>query len=195
MAVLRGLASRNEIKQPTWYSSTSHPLTLQCFSPVQTEKCTRQTTRLAGFTLSSRDIEGKHQQMNWVYQAEIAGTNMSVLNKYGENIGFVYWILAVHGIDVILNITGGYFICKIGAPCTNPSIILLHISIFDIMVLTAAAFHLTSALVGAGTNVRSLSYSTYASLRFPLYMVYAILTIDRLYATKYSLSYRSLLSE
>ena len=94
---------------------------------------------------------------------------------------------------LILNIIGVCLVRKHDTKRTHQNLILLHTSILQIPILSAALVYWISVSIGFGEGnaVMSWSRTLVISSRMPVIIMIAILTFDRLIAIKYSLMYRS----
>ena len=94
-----------------------------------------------------------------------------------------------------LNITGVYLVYKFGIKRTHQNVLILHLSIFEVLISVSGSVNLIKVLLGnKGDNLQKLSNISLISLRLPICMAIAVLTVDRLYAAKYLLRYKRLFS-
>ena len=120
--------------------------------------------------------------------AMLQTNNLSILS---------YISVAIVIFALILNVIGVCLVHKHGAQRTHQNVILLHLSILQIPILSAALVYWISVLIGSREDniVLSWSKTLLISSRMPVIFIIALLTFDRLIAIKYSLMYWSFMTK
>ena len=113
------------------------------------------------------------------------------------NSAFYGIIVAVLVCSLVLNTIGIWLIFRIRIQRTHQNLILMHFSIFQILLSILALVYWISALLGFGEEhqIRIWSNTVITSFRLPMYLTVNILTFDRLCATKYNLNYRRIFTK
>ena len=100
--------------------------------------------------------------------------------------------VVVLSLALVLNIIGTYLLRKQGVQRTHQNLIIIHLSMLQILVTSAClVFWLSMAIERLHMPWIELLGQ---SVRIPIYIVIATLTVDRLCGVKYSLRYRSYIS-
>ena len=101
------------------------------------------------------------------------------------------------GLAFVLNIFGIYFIRKQGARRTNQSLIILHLSILQVLILLGLLAYWISVLIKVDSSDGTMKWNVpiLISSRIPFLFIIAMLTFDRLFSIKYSLRHRGVASK
>lgn len=121
---------------------------------------------------------------------------MSATEMISEITAFTIANVTILSFAVIVCMIGVILILKIGTQRTHQNFILLHLSIIEMLTLLTALFYWMSALLGTDKDdkMRVISNLCLTSYRLPMYLLMAVITLDRLFGTKYGLHYRRLLT-
>ena len=108
-----------------------------------------------------------------------------------------YISLAIVGVSLVLNIFGIYLIGKQRARYTNQSLIILHLSILQVLILSGILAYWISVLTKMDNSDGRTKWKAtiVISSRITFLLMIAILTFDRLFSIKYSLRHRNVASK
>ena len=104
--------------------------------------------------------------------------------------------LVIVSLSLALNILGIYLIKKQGARRTNQTVIILHLSILQVLILINVLAYWISVLtkIDNSDGVMKWNVPIFISSRITFLLIIAILTFDRLFSIKYSLKHRTVAS-
>ena len=108
-----------------------------------------------------------------------------------------YISIIIAGFALTLNVIGIYLIRKQSSQRTHQNLIILHLSVFQILILNSTLVYWVSVLydVGEKNTVMVWNTSFFTSSRAMAFFLIAILTFNRLFAIKYKVRYTSIVSK